>query len=317
MLGKSQLRSANRRGFIRHNLAHFGEIAALLSCCCAGLVSCGGITTGPTDLSITEVCSNNAGAWVDERGETDDFVELINTSDKPLNLANFEIGERGRTLNRLPSQDLAPGERVLVWADGSPEQGRLHLPFRVSSRGEVLAIRDRQAAVQSQVTVPQLAENEVWARFPNDTGDFQACRYASPLKPNGAACAPPKRPDLNDEVTFARFDVPAVFPEPTPYLEITELALRPAEFVELVSTSEETLPSGGFSLRVAAQKPGQPWPTALDGVEVWNGQISVAPHSRLLVPLAVTANAPVENDPEFEGVLTLFDRSKGNTAVWR
>jgi len=157
----------------------------------------------------------------------------------------------------------------------------------------------------------------VWARFPNDTGDFQICRYASPLKPNGLACAPPRRPDLNDEVTFTPFDVPAVFPEPTPYLEITELALRPAEFVELVSTSEETLPSGGFSLRVAAQKPGQPWPTALDGVEVWNGQISVAPHSRLLVPLAVTANAPVENDPEFEGVLTLFDRSKGNTAVWR
>ncbi|MDX2051442.1 MAG: PEP/pyruvate-binding domain-containing protein [Polyangiaceae bacterium] len=298
-------------------MAQFFQIAALLSCSALGLAGCGSVGTGETDLAISEVCSNNQGAWVDEHGETDDFIELVNASEGPLNLSNFELGQSGEALTRLPNQELAPGERVLIWADEATDQGPFHLPFRVSSKGETLVLRDRKRALESRVTVPLLAESEVWARFPDIIGTFEICRYASPLKTNGAKCSPPSRPDITDEVTYAPFKFPEPFPERSQFLELTELALRPASFVELLSTTTEALPKGRFSLRLAPHKPGQLWPTITDGVEIWDGQKSVASGERFTIPIPPEATSTLELDPEFEGVLTLFDRTTGDRAVWR
>ena len=36
------------------------------------------------DLRINEVVSNNEGVWVDEVGETDDYIELYNASRAPI-----------------------------------------------------------------------------------------------------------------------------------------------------------------------------------------------------------------------------------------
>src|SRR5213075_1932744 len=42
-------------------------------------------------LRINEVMTGNDGAWVDEQGETDDFIELLNTGSKAIALGDYFI----------------------------------------------------------------------------------------------------------------------------------------------------------------------------------------------------------------------------------
>src|SRR5688572_29141291 len=71
----------------------------------AGAVGCG--TAGPNpDTSVTppslalrlnEVMTENDGAWIDEAGETDDWVEVVNTGTIPLRLADFFLADAAGT----------------------------------------------------------------------------------------------------------------------------------------------------------------------------------------------------------------------------
>src|SRR6476620_5865573 len=79
-------------------------------------------------LRISEVMSSNDGAWLDERGEADDFIELVNVGAEPLDLAAYVIGDQPGKSVPLPTRSLGPGEFVVLFADDEPEQGPLHLP---------------------------------------------------------------------------------------------------------------------------------------------------------------------------------------------
>src|SRR5690349_20242757 len=75
----------------------------------------------PAELRINEVVSKNEGVWIDEAGETDDYVELFNASDHTLDLSNYRIVNQKE--HALPNVSLAPGKSILLWADDTPDQG--------------------------------------------------------------------------------------------------------------------------------------------------------------------------------------------------
>src|SRR5262245_59484162 len=77
----------------------------------------GGVGGGPGDLVINEVMSQNDGAWIDAAGEADDWVELINRSDRTLALADYRLADAAGTAAPLPGVQLAPGQGVLLWTD--------------------------------------------------------------------------------------------------------------------------------------------------------------------------------------------------------
>src|SRR3954463_6245144 len=83
-------------------------------------------------LRINEVMTGNDGAWVDERGETDDFIELVNTGDRTILLSDYALGDEPDKATPLPEVELEAGATRLLWADSDPEQGALHLPFKLS-----------------------------------------------------------------------------------------------------------------------------------------------------------------------------------------
>src|SRR5690349_24845911 len=45
--------------------------------------------TAKTGVRINEVMTANDGAWIDELGETDDFIELVNTSAGSIPLSDY------------------------------------------------------------------------------------------------------------------------------------------------------------------------------------------------------------------------------------
>lgn len=100
-------------------------------------------------LRINEVVSSNDSLNTDEFGEFDDWIELVNTGTDTINLAGLFITDQSTNLTRhqFSSSDslltrLLPNEIKLIWMDGQPEQGPLHISFKLSSAGEDIWLID-------------------------------------------------------------------------------------------------------------------------------------------------------------------------------
>ncbi|MBE6714051.1 MAG: hypothetical protein E7575_02035 [Ruminococcaceae bacterium] len=96
------------------------------------------------DLRISEICPHNFNLAEDADGNFPDYIELYNAGDRPVLLSNFYLSDNGEEKMRfnLPAVKLAPGEYVIVWADGSDEplgaDDSIHASFRLSDNETVI-----------------------------------------------------------------------------------------------------------------------------------------------------------------------------------
>ncbi|HEY0706755.1 MAG TPA: lamin tail domain-containing protein [Polyangia bacterium] len=262
---------------------------------------------GTGALVINELVADDDGFTIDEDGQTDDWLEILNRTTAPVNLTGYTVDEGG-TRHPLPAGSvLAPGATLLVWADDHPMQGPRHLGFRLSTKGGRLTLRDPRGEVVDDLTYPALATNEAYARFPDGGAAFATCRYATPARNNGARCAPPPPREPPVAITYAPYAGGPLGPVLAGPLAITEVALRPARFIEVMNTSTAPVRLADFQLRVAATEPGLPLPTAQDGVLVaWPTGTTLAAGTRLMVPVREEDLAAVAARPAYEGVVGIF-----------
>ena len=264
-------------------------------------------------VSINEVMSQNEGAFIDERGETGDYVELVNREPTVVRLSDLFLEDSSGRRTRLSGPELAPGGRALLWADGDDDGRAGHLPFKLKSAGDALLLSDGAERVLDQVDVPALGANEVFARHPDADGPLTVCRYASPLADNGAACVPPEPPSLVDDVVFEPAALEANYPRAPEDLVLSELALRPEAgeraFVEVLNRAAAARSLDDYSLRVSPHAPDLPWPTSVEGRAIALPSVALAPGERVVIDLSTSDLATLEADASFEGVVTLFDRT--------
>ena len=123
-------------------------------------MSCGdtGLPFMDSALVINEVMSDNEGACIDNAGEADDYIELVNTGDAPVVLSAYALSDKSGTRAQLPKQMLAPGQTVLFFADGTPDQGPSHLPFKLSASGDKLVLRTALSTLE-EIRIPKLEPN--------------------------------------------------------------------------------------------------------------------------------------------------------------
>jgi hypothetical protein len=211
--------------------------------------------------------------------------------------------------NSLPDLTLESGEVRLLWADGEPEQGVMHLPFKLSSGGERLSlVRSDSGEEVDSVQVPPLGEHEAYQRQPNGNGSFAVCGWATPNRSNGERCGPGPTPPPPAGITFAPYAWAEVWPPTVAPLAITELALRPADFVELENTSAEPIELSEFVVRAATNTVGVPFPGAEDGVAIALPEQELLPGERVAVELDPAVLAPLEPGIFEDGVFSLFAR---------
>ncbi|KAA3617497.1 MAG: T9SS C-terminal target domain-containing protein [Calditrichaeota bacterium] len=98
-------------------------------------------------LYINEFLASNSLVNVDEFGENDDWIEIYNANPWPVNTSGLFINDNfSRTSKYLipfsnPEKTIVPANGYLLfWADGQPEQGPLHLNFKLAKLGEQIAI---------------------------------------------------------------------------------------------------------------------------------------------------------------------------------
>ena len=113
-------------------------------------------------LLITEFMADNDGFLADFEGDYEDWIELQNTSDAPLNLLNWKLKDTNSTWT-FPDRTLAPGEFIVVFASNKnliAPNGEMHTNFGLSKNGELLQlIRPNDTIEQEFNPFPEQFEN--------------------------------------------------------------------------------------------------------------------------------------------------------------
>lgn len=137
------------------------------------------------DLILNEVMAGNDSTIADGNGDFDDWIEIVNTGSTPMELSSFRLTDDMAYPERFafPDTVLQPGEYLLLWADGEPEQGPLHAGFKLDGDGEELYLMQDWVIVD-QLTFPDLDDDDSWGRFPDLTGNWSLQAYPTPGAPN-------------------------------------------------------------------------------------------------------------------------------------
>lgn len=164
--------------------------------------------TLPENLYLNEICASNQST-LDENGESSDWIELYNGSDKDVDIAGVTIVNETKAVRcTIPSDDTimvpAFGYRLL-WADKNPELGSLHLNFKLSvAVPETITLRknylDKDVELSKITSTPHNPDEsygretdgassmKLFAKCTDDEGNEMVT--STPLSANGSITCP-------------------------------------------------------------------------------------------------------------------------------
>lgn len=126
-------------------------------------------------IVINEFVSSNAATLADEDGDFEDWIELYNYGDTPVNLQGWGLSDDFSNPFKwvFPQKTLNPGEFILIWASGKNRHGEnLHTNFSISSDGEPLLLVLPNGNWADLVGPTPLPTDISYGRKPDGTGDF-------------------------------------------------------------------------------------------------------------------------------------------------
>ncbi len=163
-------------------------------------------------LLINEVLASNDSLLFDLNGEDDDWIELVNTTNTPIDLAGFYLSDNPLNLMAwvFPAGTSIPANGyLLVWADKDTLQQGLHANFKISADGEYVYLSNG-LNVHDQISFgPQIA-NISYARCPDAGLDF-ATILPTPLANN------------NCNIGIQEMEALQVQVYPNPFLEVLHI----------------------------------------------------------------------------------------------
>ena len=142
----------------------------LFICCLAGVQP----TAFGQSLLINEIMASNASIS-DEYGEQDDWIELYNASASAIDINGYYLSDDPATPLAMQfdtSVLIEAGGFLLLWADGDTEQGKLHLPFKLSAGGEDLLLSAPSGELVDSWSFGVQATDVSYGRAPDGSLDF-------------------------------------------------------------------------------------------------------------------------------------------------
>jgi len=148
----------------------------------------------PTDaaLLINEFMASNSGTLQDPQGDYDDWVELYNSGDEPIDVGGLYLTDdaEGATKWQIPTDEPAlttiPSDGyLLIWADNDPAAPGLHANFKLDAGGEQLALIDRDGNTQlDQVAFDEQNVDISYGRDPNAPDQWRYFGVSTPGSAN-------------------------------------------------------------------------------------------------------------------------------------
>ncbi len=137
----------------------------------------GGVSTD--HVVINEIMADNGSTEADNAGEYDDWIELYNNSDVPIDLTGHYLSDNQTDIKKWSFPDNTVIEAhgfLIIWADNDVEQagtGELHANFKLSSEGEEVILSNSDMVIQDMVEFASQVEDKSYARKPNGVGSFE------------------------------------------------------------------------------------------------------------------------------------------------
>jgi len=141
-----------------------------------------------TSLTLNELLASNDTVVADEAGEFDDWLELYNSGDEPVDLGGWSLSGGPRSQEApwvVPGGVTVPAQGfLLIWADDDVEQGELHTDFKLSKAGETLVLYQPSGEQADSIEFPAQETDRSWGRLPDGGGDWQQLSDPSPAQAN-------------------------------------------------------------------------------------------------------------------------------------
>jgi hypothetical protein len=123
-------------------------------------------------ILINEIMASNTTTITDPDGDFDDWIELRNRSQTPINLTGFYLSDNPRNPRKweFPNGTVIPENGLLiVWADEDSQSSTagLHANFKLSKKGETIGLYDRDENANQQldeVSYQALENDQSWGR---------------------------------------------------------------------------------------------------------------------------------------------------------
>ena len=139
-------------------------------------------------LYINEFMSKNEITVADETGKSDDWIEIFNGSNEPIDIGGFYISDKeDDPLNyQIPTSSpetttIEAGGYLLLWADSDPDEGILHLDFKLKAEGESITLTDKDGATEVDFVRYEAQEADIsFGRLPNGCGEWWAFEDPTP-----------------------------------------------------------------------------------------------------------------------------------------
>ena len=133
-------------------------------------------------LRISEIMPVNNSAVPDDQGQFNDYIEIWNSADYPINLKGVGLSDRGTRIRFLfPNITLPADGRIIVFCSGinhSEPGNSLHARFRLSATGEAVYLYDPNAVLIDKVTFPIVNANTTYSLM--EDGVYRITEFYSP-----------------------------------------------------------------------------------------------------------------------------------------
>lgn len=133
-------------------------------------------------LVISEICASNKSSYIDDNGDSPDWIELHNRGNTVLDLTGYYISDN-KDYNekwRFPSVSIGPDEFLIVLADGQDKDEELRSSFKLSKLGEEVILYDENKNLLDHLIYPQLKSDITYGRV----GDMLSFLEPSPGEKN-------------------------------------------------------------------------------------------------------------------------------------
>jgi hypothetical protein len=145
-------------------------------------------------LYINELLASNSAGLTDPYGEYDDWFEVYNPGSSAVDLGGMYVTDDLAVPNKWqipttdPTASTVPAHGyLLVWADGQPDQGVVHVNFKLSAAGEMIGLYTAAGEAIDEVTFGAQAADVSYARVPDGSANWVTLTTPTPGATNGSA----------------------------------------------------------------------------------------------------------------------------------
>lgn len=129
------------------------------------------------ELYLNEVMSSNDSVIVDEDGDYQDWIEIYNAGNVPVNLGGHGLSDDADEPFRwtFPDTTLQPDSFMLIWASNKERNtvgGELHTGFSISASGEQVIFTNPEGTLLDELTPTEIPSDISIGRQPDGTGDW-------------------------------------------------------------------------------------------------------------------------------------------------